>query len=90
MISKNSKKLKIADQILYFKSSESMTEITDNSIDLIVTSPPYNRGKHYADEYNDNLPETEYLELLTRVFSESYRVLKNDSLFFLNIRYRAG
>lgn len=77
--------MKIANQILYFKSSESMTEISDESIDVIVTSPPYNRGKHYADEYNDNLLESEYFELLTKVFSESYRVLKNDSLFFLNI-----
>ncbi|MFX0141502.1 MAG: hypothetical protein ACFFDN_48135, partial [Candidatus Hodarchaeota archaeon] len=68
MISKNSKKLKIADQIIYFKSSESMTEISDESIDVIVTSPPYNRGKHYDDDYNDNLPESEYFELLSKVF----------------------
>ncbi len=80
-----SNKLKIANQIIYFKSSELMTEITDKSIDTIVTSPPYNRGKNYDDDYNDKLPESEYFELLKKVFSECYRVLKNNSVFFLNI-----
>ncbi|MFX1449307.1 MAG: DNA-methyltransferase [Promethearchaeota archaeon] len=84
-MSKNNEKLKIGDQIIYFKSSESMTEISDDSIALIVTSPPYNRGKHYDDDYNDNLPEFEYFKLLTKVFSECYRILKNNCLFFLNI-----
>ncbi|MHA1379578.1 MAG: DNA-methyltransferase [Candidatus Helarchaeota archaeon] len=77
--------IKIGEQTIYLKSSESMNEIADNFIDVVVTSPPYNRGKHYSDEYNDKLSEPEYFKLLSSVFSECYRVLKNNTLFFLNI-----
>jgi site-specific DNA-methyltransferase (adenine-specific) len=85
LIQEDEKKLIIGDQTIFFKSSTSMDELLDESIDLIVTSPPYNRKKKYADEYSDNLPEEEYHQLLETVFTECYRVLKDNSLFFLNI-----
>ena len=78
-------KLTIGEQTIFFKSATKMTELGDESIDLIVTSPPYNRGKKYADEYDDNLPKNEYHQLLEEVFSEAFRVLKKSGLFFLNI-----
>ena len=53
---------------LYCKSSESMDEIPDNSVHLMITSPPYNVGK----EYDDDLTIDEYLNLLTGVFSQTY------------------
>jgi len=53
------------------KSSESMKELPDNCIHLMVTSPPYNVGK----VYDENLTLEEYLEFLNRVWSEVYRVL---------------
>jgi site-specific DNA-methyltransferase (adenine-specific) len=53
------------------KSSERMEELLDNSIHLMVTSPPYNVGK----EYDENLTLEEYLEFLNGVWSEVYRVL---------------
>ena len=56
---------------LYCKSSESMDELPDNSIHLMVTSPPYNASK----EYDQDLSLEEYLDLLKRVWSETYRVL---------------
>jgi site-specific DNA-methyltransferase (adenine-specific) len=84
-IHQDEEKLVIGNQTIYFKSSTSMRELTDASIDLIVTSPPYNRGKRYADEYNDNLPENEYFDLMYTVFTEAYRILKPNHLFFLNI-----
>lgn len=52
-------------------SSEYMREIPDNSLHLMVTSPPYNVKK----EYDDDLSLKEYLQLLREVFSETYRVL---------------
>lgn len=52
-------------------SSENMKEIPDNSLHLMVTSPPYNVTK----EYDENLSLKEYLQLLRNVFSETYRVL---------------
>ena len=52
-------------------TSENMKEIPDNSLHLMVTSPPYNVSK----EYDEDLSLKEYLQLLTNVFTETYRVL---------------
>jgi len=55
----------------YCKSSEVMDEVPDDSVHLMITSPPYNVGK----EYDNDLTLDEYLALLTRVFSEVKRKL---------------
>jgi DNA modification methylase len=52
-------------------SAENMAELPDNSIHLMVTSPPYNVGK----EYDDDLSLAEYLAFLERVWDEVYRLL---------------
>jgi site-specific DNA-methyltransferase (adenine-specific) len=79
----------LENQTIYFKSSENMSELSDGCIDVIVTSPPYNRGKNYssdsAEKYNDNMDELEYLEFLKRVWTECLRVASKKALFFLNI-----
>jgi site-specific DNA-methyltransferase (adenine-specific) len=48
-----------------------MVELPDDSIHLMVTSPPYNVSKEYDDDLNLN----EYLNLLNTVWRETYRVL---------------
>ncbi len=53
------------------KSSENMSELPDNSVHLMITSPPYNAAK----EYDEDLSLEEYLNLLNRVWKETYRVL---------------
>ncbi len=53
------------------KSSEDMSELPDDSVHLMVTSPPYNVGK----EYDKDLTFSEYREFLKRVWKEVYRVL---------------
>ena len=53
------------------KSSESMAEIPDHSVHLMVTSPPYNVGK----DYDEDLTLEEYLEFLNKVWREVHRVL---------------
>lgn len=67
--------------VIICKSSISMSEIPNNSIHLIVTSPPYNVGK----TYDLDLTLNEYLDLLTNVFSECYRVLIPGGRICLNI-----
>jgi len=52
-------------------SSESMSDLPDSSVHLMVTSPPYNVGK----DYDRDLSLDEYLTFLRRVWSETYRVL---------------
>ena len=56
---------------VFTKSSQEMTEIPDNSIHLMITSPPYNVGK----DYDQDLDLKSYLNLLKEVFEETYRVL---------------
>jgi DNA modification methylase len=60
----------ILDSIMN-SSSETMTELPDNSVHLMVTSPPYNVGK----DYDQDLSLEEYLSLLGRVWTEVRRVL---------------
>ncbi len=60
----------VADSLIC-RSSESMTELPDCSIHLMVTSPPYNARK----EYDLDLDLGEYLELLNKVWRETYRAL---------------
>jgi len=62
----------IADlDVIFHRSSEKMKELPDNSVHLMVTSPPYNVGK----EYDEDLTLEEYLAFLRRVWMETYRVL---------------
>ncbi len=81
--------LKIENQTVFFKSSEDMSEIEDESIDVIITSPPYNRGKKYTSDdgeiHDDKMEENEYLSFLTEIWKECYRVAKMSAVFFLNI-----
>ncbi len=56
---------------IFCKSSEFMDELPDNSIHLMVTSPPYNVGK----EYDQDLTLPEYIGLIKDVMKEVYRVL---------------
>lgn len=56
---------------IYCSSSEKMVELPDNSVSLMVTSPPYHVGK----EYDTDVSFDDYLQLLYDVFAETYRVL---------------
>ena len=51
-----------------------MTEIPDESIQLVVTSPPYNIGKRYEKK----LKLSQYVEQQARVIKECARVLKRE------------
>lgn len=81
--------LEFNNQHVFFTSSENMEDIIDESIDVIVTSPPYNRKKNYqgdnGESYNDALPEGEYLSFLTRVWTECFKKATSKCVFFLNI-----
>jgi site-specific DNA-methyltransferase (adenine-specific) len=72
--------LEFLDKI-FCKSSEKMEEIPDNSIHLMVTSPPYNVGK----EYDEDLSLNEYREFLRKVWSEVKRVLVPGGRACINI-----
>jgi site-specific DNA-methyltransferase (adenine-specific) len=54
------------------------------SIDVIVTSPPYNLGIRY-NQYDDTLTRSEYLEWTNAWVAEAARVLRPDGSLFLNV-----
>ncbi len=70
----------VEDQI-FCKSSESMDELPDLSVHLVVTSPPYNVGK----EYDEDLTLDEYRRFIRRVMAEVYRVLVPGGRLCLNL-----
>ncbi len=58
--------------------------IRPKTVDVIVTSPPYNIGKQYRTYY-DVRPRDNYLSWLERVAKASTAVLKDEGSFFLNV-----
>ncbi|MEM4255424.1 MAG: site-specific DNA-methyltransferase [Candidatus Norongarragalinales archaeon] len=78
MISKYLNKLYVRDCLSFMK------ELPAGSIDVIVTSPPYNIGKEYTT-YKDDKTRIEYLDWMEQVAIESKRVLKENGSFFLNV-----
>ena len=61
--------------------SRDIAQIPDNTIHMMITSPPYNASK----EYDMDLNFTEYLQLLRDVFSECYRVLTPGGRAIVNV-----
>ncbi len=66
---------------VFCKSSERMDEVPDDSVHLMVTSPPYNVGK----DYDKDLTLAEYMEFLKRVWREVHRVLLPGGRACINI-----
>jgi site-specific DNA-methyltransferase (adenine-specific) len=72
-------------QILVINENILLTKkIAEKSIDLIVTSPPYNVDIKY-NSHNDQLSYDEYLAFSKRWMKRCYRWLKDDGRFCLNI-----
>ncbi|HVE95197.1 MAG TPA: site-specific DNA-methyltransferase [Acidimicrobiales bacterium] len=68
--------------------ARSMTSLSDNSVALVVTSPPYFAGKQYEEELGrDGVPSSylEYLTLLRDVFAECKRVLEPGGRIAVNV-----
>ena len=67
--------------MIFCKSSQNMTELPENSVHLMVTSPPYNVGK----EYDQDITLKEYLDFLNQIWREVYRVLVPGGRACINI-----
>jgi DNA modification methylase len=64
--------------------ARAMNAVPDASVQLIVTSPPYNVAKDYTD-HNDDLSLGEYVALLNAVWRECYRVLAPGGRLCINV-----
>jgi DNA modification methylase len=66
---------------------EGMKMLPNNSIDMVITSPPYFNLRDYGTDgqigVEDNFEE--YIENLIAVFNEVYRVLKDEGSLWVNI-----
>jgi site-specific DNA-methyltransferase (adenine-specific) len=63
---------------------DGLRELSENTVDLIITSPPYNLSIGYADN-TDTLDYNDYLNWATDWIYESKRVLKPDGRICINV-----
>ena len=62
-----------------------LKEIESESVDIVLTSPPYNYGMEY-DKHNDENKSEEHLEKIVDVFIECKRILKSGGRMIINIQ----
>ncbi|HVX22114.1 MAG TPA: site-specific DNA-methyltransferase [Acidimicrobiales bacterium] len=68
--------------------ARTMSAVDDNSVALVVTSPPYFAGKQYEEElHRDGVPSSygEYLHMLREVFEECRRALEPGGRIAVNV-----
>jgi adenine-specific DNA-methyltransferase len=63
---------------------QTMDKMSENCIQTIVTSPPYNLDKKYG-KYNDNRPMEEWEDLIDKTAKSAKNILKENGSFFLNV-----
>jgi site-specific DNA-methyltransferase (adenine-specific) len=75
---------KADDIALYCDDILTTNSIENNSIDLIITSPPYNVDIQY-NSHNDKMSYGQYLEFSKKWLARCYDFAKEDGRFCLNI-----
>jgi site-specific DNA-methyltransferase (adenine-specific) len=81
------------NKILNTDCLDGLKTLSDNTVDLIVTSPPYNMGKTYGnfkfngyENYADNRDDYDYF--IGEVLKECHRVLKPEGSLIFNHKVR--
>ena len=79
--------LTIQYQKVFFSTSESMHQIPNGSVTLVVTSPPYWNVRDYGStQIGFNQSYQEYIEALNRVWAECIRVLQPNGKISINLQ----
>lgn len=73
------------NQIICSDALSALKKMEDDSVDLVLTSPPYNFNMDY-DEHNDKSDSVDYLTTLIGIFEECIRVLKSGGRLIINIQ----
>ncbi len=88
----NSIKINNNSEIYHGESENIIPTLEDNSIDLVITSPPYNVdlgdnkfNTNPYDMYNDNKDHFEYIKWLKDIFEKTYSKLKSGGRIVINI-----
>ncbi len=71
-------------RLIYNADILKINNINENSVDLIVTSPPYNVDIKY-NSHNDTMSYEDYLSFTRKWLAKCYLLLKDDGRFCLNI-----
>jgi len=69
---------------IFLHSSEVMHEVETKSVDLVLTSPPYNINTSYGG-YEDELDIESYMQTISKIIGECSRVIKDNGLVAFNI-----
>lgn len=75
----------LRDRLLVGDARSRLTEVPDESIQLTVTSPPYNLGMDYEDGDGDRRSITKWRALMTDVITELFRVTSPDGKVCINV-----
>ena len=82
------------DNIYNMDCLEGMRQMEDESVDLVVTSPPYNLGNDHhtgnkkINPYDDDMDEEQYQQWQVQVLNECARVLKPNGSVMYNHKNR--
>jgi DNA modification methylase len=79
----------IGNSTIFVKDASNMSELKNESVNLVVTSPPYWKLKNYDDNEDQigfgSSSYKEYIEALNKVWAECVRVLAPDGKICINI-----
>jgi site-specific DNA-methyltransferase (adenine-specific) len=71
------------NQIHQVDCLQGLAGLPENSLDLVVTDPPYNLGKNYGEGSSDSLPTEDYFNWCMQWFIGVYRTLKDGGTFYV-------
>jgi len=75
---------KAKDIVIYNEDFLTTQSVEESSVDLIVTSPPYNVDIHY-NSFDDTIPYSKYLEFTELWLEKALKLMKDDGRMCLNI-----
>ena len=73
------------NQIICADALTALKHIGNETVDIVLTSPPYNFNMKY-DEHDDKSESSNYLTTLVTIFDECIRVLKSGGRLIINIQ----
>jgi len=78
---------KYINKIIIGDAEEILTKIPSNSIDIVITSPPYNFGHSYSNDHTEDTKEwNEYFSKLQKIWNECFRVLIPGGRIAVNVQ----
>jgi len=73
------------NQIICADALTALKQVENNSVDIVLTSPPYNFDMDY-DEHNDKDESQRYVDTLLGIFDECIRTLKDGGRLIVNVQ----